>query len=158
MITKERLEELIEQGATIYVYNRKYIGCCSLKNAFDCDDEILYLDDKDDGEIEYLTNLFETKEDAEEYAEFGNITRTEKLTLPSWEEFSKWDKSVKFYNKQNKYSMYVFVKNKNTNNCRIIIYADDGEQDWIVFQQPLSKENYDEARRLCVKLFKGEEV
>lgn len=106
-------------------------------------------------EFEHLT---EDKEDAEELAEFENITRMEKLELPTWEEFSKWDKSVKFFSNGTKYSMYVFVKNKNTNNCRIMIYADNGEQDWIVFEQPLTKENYNEARRLCVKLFRGESV
>lgn len=80
----------------------------------------------------------------------------ERLELPTWEEFGKCDKHVKFCNKDTKYLMYVFIKNKNTNNCRIIIYADDGEQDWIVFEQPLTKENYYLACKKCKELFLGE--
>lgn len=115
-------------------------------------------DPENEHRVADIEDIFDNRENCEEYAEFGNITRTDTLKMPTWNEFSKWDKSVKFFSNGTKYSMYVFVKNKNTNNCRIIIYADNGEQDWIVFEQPLTKENYDNARRICVNLFRGESV
>lgn len=159
-ISKERLKELIEKESNIYEYTNNHIWEIQLKNDWyvmnGCLREVKL--SKHPFQIWSIDSLFETKAEAEEYAEFGNITRTEKLDLPTWNEFSKWDKSVKFFSKGTKYSMYVFVKNKNTNNCRIMIYADNGEQDWIVFEQPLTKENYDNARRICVKLFRGESV
>lgn len=106
-------------------------------------------------------NIYETEEEASEYLKYGDVTRTEKFPYVSWEEFCKFDKTIKFFNKEIKYSMYVFVKNKNTNNCRIIIYADDytkfRAQDWIVFDQPLTQENYHKALDLAVRLWKGEE-
>lgn len=162
MITKERLEELIEQGATIY--SNEY-GEIQLKKENDLslyengqNNYILYAlepNKKYHNEI-FDEDLFETEEEAKWFAEFGCIERTERLELPTWEEFSKWDKSIKFYNNSTKYSMYVFVKNKNTKNCRIIIYADNGEQDWLVFKQPLTQENYILACRKAKELFLGE--
>ena len=162
MISKERLEELIEQGATIYEVKYNNINPVFLANkirdiyykngviAFEPRPDEKYLHYK------YFKNLFETEEEAEWHREFGRVERTEKLVLPTWEEFSKWDKSITFYNNSIKYSMYVFVKNKNTKNCRIIIYADNGEQDWFVFEQPLTQENYILACRKCKELFLGE--
>ena len=101
MIKKERLEELIEQGAKIY---DKYANHLMLFN-FEQKDDVGFYSHKTyiknghlvcecigdyDYHFEYcLEDLFETKEDAEEYAEFGNITRIERLELPSWEEFNK---------------------------------------------------------------------
>ena len=168
-ISKERLEELIEKEETIWaVYDTDRIEKIKLvvrmfgisveeyNKLHDCEPMLYSQFCGIFKDICPISWLFETKEEAEEYAEFGNVTRTEKLDLPTWNEFSKWDKSVKFFSNGTKYSMYVFVKNKNTNNCRIMIYADNGEQDWIVFEQPLTKENYDNARRLCVKLFKNQ--
>ena len=161
MISKERLEELIEQGATIWgVYDYTYSYDKPNKKVEYINLDMFYHYYKDIEEFimrqgDYC-NLFETKEEAEWYREFGCIERTERLELPTWEEFSKWDKSIKFYNNSTKYSMYVFVKNKNTKNCRIIIYADNGEQDWLVFEQPLTQENYILACRKAKELFLGE--
>ena len=169
MITKERLEELIEQGATVW---NVYVNEIILQN-----NEVRYSDgyygeksyikdnnliieswgDEDINLMYSLDQLFETKEEAEWHKEFGCIWRMERLELPTWEEFEKTKISVKFRNKETKYSMYVFVKNKNTNNCRIIIYADGGEQDWMVFEMPLTKENYTLACRKCKELFLGKD-
>ena len=162
MIEKKRLEELIEQGATIYEVKYNNINPVSLKN------EIRFISEKYPVIVfeprpnekykhhKYFDKLFETREEAEWHKEFGCIERTERLELPTWEDFSKWDKSIKFSNNSTKYSMYVFVKNKNTKNCRIIIYADNGEQDWFVFEQPLTQENYTLACRKAKELFLGE--
>ena len=155
MITKERLEELIEQGATIWTINKSR-NINPVKTNKTCEIQRQYL--MKEGQIySYIEQTFETEEDAKWFAEFGCIERTERLELPNWEEFEKTKISVKFRNKETKYSMYVFVKNKNTNNCRIIIYADDGKQDWMVFEKPLTKENYSLACRKCKELFLGKD-
>ena len=164
MIEKQRLEDLIKQGATIYEAKYNDVVPVSLTNEINCISwrygviafkpmrKHKWLNHK------YFKNLFETEDEAREHLEFGNITRTERLELPNWEEFKTTETITKFFNKDINYSLYVYVKNKNTNNCKIMIYADNGEQEWWEFQKPLTRENYNEARRLCVKLFKGENV
>ena len=157
MITKERLEELIEQGATIY--SNEYGEIQLIKE----NDLSLYENGKNNYILYALEpnkkyhneifdeDLFETKEDAEEYAEFGNITRIEKLTLPSWEEFAN-GKVVEFVSNK---LLYELKKCGERIYISYRTYIDDSIWE-IIFEQLLSKENYDEARRLCVKLFKGE--
>lgn len=150
MIEKERLEELIEQGATIYVHNERYIGYCLLTSNMYCDDEMLYIQGDDEGEIEYLEHLFETKEEAEEYAEFGNITRTERLELPSWELFKDRYKGIGF-----KVEDYIYKCFADGIEIEILQFWGRGCKS--IFKAPLTRENYNEARRLCIKLFKGED-
>lgn len=103
------------------------------------------------------TNIFETKEEAEWALEFGNITRTETLILPTWEEFIK-EKSVCFKTKNIEYRLYIYTINAKTNNCRIMISADEYNYDRFVFEKPLTKENYIDACRLCKQLFLGEYI
>lgn len=163
-ISKKQLQQLIKQGATIYftpqnervekIYlteenepeifkdSKGYYGL----NVY------FYKDDKD---VYPIGELFETEEDALWELEMS-VTRTETLKMPTWKEFNNQRQTIIFYKNQVKYQMYIFVKNKNTNNCRIIIYADDNSQEWFVFEKPLTKENYTEACKLCLKLFKGE--
>lgn len=163
MITEERLKELIEQGATIYnvcwnqVFEEKLMSNHFVGIADDRVSLMQRYNGYEQDLVDYIDNLYETKEEAEWQAEFGNIERVERLVLPTWEEFETTKISVKFFNKNKEYLMYVFVKNKNTNNCRIIIYADDREQDWIVFEQPLTKENYTKACRKAKELFLKEQ-
>ena len=103
MIEKNRLEELIEQGATVYMANRYTEGIFLDKRNFEVTDKELIFKYKIYAVL--LEDLFETKEDAEEYAEFGNITRTERLELPSWEEFAN-GKIVEFVS--NKLLYFIF--------------------------------------------------
>ena len=96
-----------------------------------------------------------TKEDAEEYAEFGNITRTERLELPSWEEFNKVS-SFTFESKDRiMMEIAIWIISLNGKDKAIKITE---LNDWSAccFEKPLIRENYDDARRLCIKLFKGE--
>ena len=159
MIERKRLEELIEQGATIYFLapTNEIIEIHYNNKAFiDFYDNMFHFRNNYYNIDANFTSLFETKEETEWYKEFGYIERTERLVLPNFAEFNKCDKSVKFIDsKGTRYSMYVFVKNKKTNNCRIIIYADNGEQDWLVFEQPLTQENYTLACRKAKELFLG---
>lgn len=105
-------------------------------------------DPENEHRVADIEDIFETKEDAEEYAEFGNITRTERLELPSWEEFNSTKFSYWFMGKNE--------KEYHLHNVADEIYI--GEKFEIVFNKPLTRENYNEARRICVKLFKGEEI
>lgn len=170
MITKERLEELIEKGATIY---RAYADVCveefKLNKDYKVSTAHLWKKMKHSafkGCGYPLDQLFETKTDAEEYAEFGNITRTERLELPSWEDVKSLTKYTKhsFYGKDNAlYGLCISPKDSLTRFdgsieelkswCGIDV---DGNCE-IEHFEPLTRENYNEARRLCVKLFKGEE-
>lgn len=159
MITKERLEELKKEGATIYWLIGKMVLNIHLDSSYYVSDANILCNKRSEDEktcVDYIENLYETKEQAK-WALKYYATRTEELTLPMWEDYTSADSSIiRFYAKERKYTMYIYVKNKKTNNCRILIRADDGEQDWLVFEEPATKENYIKACNLCLKLFKGE--
>lgn len=152
MITKERLEELIKQGATIYTTYGGYISEINLHRKYDYStDNHLFEADIVAGETgfrKYTFNiLFETKEEAEWNLEFGNITRTEQLKLPTWEEFLKLDKIYSFRTKYGKVA--VMFSDNNT------LFVED--EEWNILRQPLTKENYTLACRKCKELFLGED-
>jgi hypothetical protein len=145
MITKERLEELIEQEATIYfIYNNNV----DEKEGVYKDDFILsetyvsiYWNTRSH-QIKY-EYLFETKEDAEWYREFGCIERTERLELPTWEESKECDTiccfgdvAFDYFVHDNTYGLY--------QDCRKLLDLE------------ATKENYTLACRKCVELFLGE--
>ena len=146
MITKERLEELIQQSATIYyifedvVFNTKEIIPITLNDGASFD----------------ITNAFETKEEVEFALRFKRIPRTEYLDLPTWEEFCELDKLIVNYefqfcgNDKVIYLLY-FIGHKeisvwNNMECKV------------EFNKKATKENYIEACEICRKLFLGEEV
>lgn len=148
MITKERLIELIEQGATIY--------------ELDINSNIypLYLIDYQDVKIqeveEYsLKRLYEHKEEAEWYKEFGCIERTERLELPTWEDVSKDFIPLKVASGQ--YPVVEFGDNSieiivNVNkDVQVVLWSDFVGN----FVAPLTKENYTLACRKAKELFLG---
>ena len=168
MIKKSRLEELIEQGATIWHYEWKEIKLdkdtckiCEVKRffsqkhigwvlQFEYDyNGIIYTGEVDINELE------EDVEKGKWDLEFSNITRTETLELPTWEEFH----GRTYYNKHYgiifqwkasgcTYQMYEELTPEN-----IIIYDADCQD--IVFSKPPTKENYTLACRKCEELFLG---
>lgn len=158
-ISKERLKELIEQGATIYKKRDNMVTdyqLCSY-NYLSEDNDLIYenvMNNYWKSWIGKLDDLFETKEEAEWYLEFGNITRTEMLTLPTWEEIEKL-KSGKPYKVYFNDKQFFFAS-------RLIIevgkYDTYGEQIEQYFCEGTTKENYLEACRIAKKLFLGEEV
>ena len=160
MITKERLEELIEKGATIYGVDDRW----DIAEVRELDAQQIYYSSSNDNYqyvfddhscIEFFEDeLFETKEDAEEYAEFGNVTRTERLKLPSWEDFKKTQ--IFLFESKEKILMELAVWESIEN--RVIKVTTTNDWNVCFFNKPLTRENYNEARRLCVKLFKGEKV
>lgn len=89
MISKERLEELIEQGATIYeLYMNKNILEIQLKNDWYVIDDGLYERklSKHPFRSWWISNLYETKEDAEFIREFGCIEKPQYLKFPNWKQ------------------------------------------------------------------------
>lgn len=152
MISKERLKELIEQGATIY--SNEY-GEIQLKKENDLslyengqNNYILYAlepNKKYHNEI-FDEDLFETEEDAKWFAEFGCVERTERLELPPWEEFEE-KKFVWFVDKsQNQCCLYYLnVANK-------IFINVSGE---VIEIGDFTKENYTIACRKTKELFLG---
>lgn len=149
MITKERLEELIEQGATIYFV---YKGNVDWKEGIYKDDFIL-------GETHLAIcwglqshalnyqDIFETEEEAEWHKEFGCIERTERLELPTWEEFDG-QKFVWFWDKDHKPCCLHYL------NCNNMIFVNVDNK--VIEIGELTKENYYEACKLVKSLFLGE--
>lgn len=134
-ISRERLEELIKEGATIYWVINNTIKELPYKDipTFWIKDIYNYFD----------RLLFETKEDAEWFLEFGNITRTEKLELPSWEEFWNSGKTIWFIGKDGgQYAISQY--------SRGILLNDE----YIGY---LNKESYIKACHIAKKLFIGDE-
>ena len=174
MITKERLEELIEQGATIYTSGYRE-SCCfknetivdlakldyfnktktySIKDFGGGDFVLLTGYTCDNGCDEYLTpdELFENEEEAEWHREFGHIERIERLELPTWEEFkNKKTKHVCFMGKDT-FCFFELYEDKQKN--RLILL--DHDCDYEYFNEELTKENYTTACGLCKEFFLGE--
>lgn len=156
MISKERLEELVKKGATIY--EAKYGNINSVdfsknKVRWFCRDCITLEPSLVEryGNHKYYKNLFETKEEAEEYLKYGNITRTEKFPYVSWKEFCE-GKRMRFDGKNG--SCYCceleYIKERF-----VVIYKP--LLDGCIFREPLTRENYHKALDICVKLWEGEE-
>lgn len=161
-ITKERLQELIKQGATIWEYNYEpfiagyssiiHINPLQLDTNCYIEDDKLYTqraEERSDFDIfeAELKDIFETRKQAEWYLKY-HATRTEELDLPTWEE-PKADQITTFMCKDHREARLYVSK---FYNCVCIEIG-----DWTEFREEYSEENYIKACDLCVKLFKGEE-
>lgn len=157
MITKERLEELIEHHKTIYTTYGGYVSEINLHKKYDyTTDNYLFEADIVAGEVGYrkypFNMLFETQEKAEWYREFGCIERTERLELPTWEEFkNKKIKEVCFIGGD---TICFYELYEDTKNNRLILL--DHDCDYEYFNEPLTKENYTLACRKAKEIFLGE--
>ena len=157
MISKERLEELIEQGATIYEAKYHNINPVNLSQKIRCinyrygmisfepSPKEKYLCHK------YFKNLFETEEDALWELEM-TATRTETLKLPKWEEFIETNYFPTIY------CEYCQKITMTISNDEFFLFSDILHDEECIFRKPLTKENYIEACKLCLRLFRGEEV
>ena len=170
MISEERLKELIKQGVIIYQIKKepliagysntvkieelplkKYhnISVEKYNKLNNCKPHLYKGGDYMVFEkVAELEDLFETKEDAEEYLEFENVTREERLYTPSYKDF-KNGQAIRFH-------CYPCDYECNTDLVNIYIREFFGFGGKDLYIKPLTKENYLEARRMCVKLFKGE--
>lgn len=156
MITKERLQELIEQGAIIHTTKYSYRDC-GIKldnNHFDATDKSLVFTYKA-YEIA-LDELFETKEDADWFAKFKRIAKTDYLDLPTWEEI-KYQKDwfvLKFHIRNNfdGFGKIIILKNHSIHVQSVSL----GVMHQEYFDEPATKENYAQACEIARKLFIGE--
>lgn len=155
MISKERLEELIENNGTVYcvldnVYkitlDKRYF--CILGNYLQWSTVLNKLMPRRTLHIE---DIYETKEDAEFVKEFKNITRTETLNLPTWEELNIIDE-IKIYGENGKQYLV------QADEYDISVYASDG-YDFILYKRfERTKDNYIKACTIARKLFLGESI
>ena len=154
MISKERLEELIEQGATIY--SNEYGEIQLIKE----NDLSLY----ENGQNNYILyalepnkkyhneifdeDLFETEEEAKWFAEFGCVERTERLELPTWEEVSRDLENAPVGNYVIKSSDGWSLEYVKYNETVIGLYSEYVWSEW-----EATKENYTLACRKAKELF-----
>ena len=158
---KETLQKKIESGETVWTFSwttgeKRIVELNLQENEPETDNYLLYFWDKDLVEHRYgLESIFATKKEAEWELEFGNITRTEKLELPTWEQALEQSLEVgigtTFVDAHKGKWQLIFAKDE-------IILCDwslmSRDKSW----KKLTHENYLEACRLCKKLFLGEEL
>lgn len=153
MISRERLEELIENNGTVYcvldnVYkitlDKRYF--CILGNYLQWSTVLNKLMPR---RTPHIDDIYETKEDAEFVKEFKNITRTETLNLPTWEELKIIDE-IKIYGENGKQYLV------QADEYDISVYASDGYDFMLYKQFDRTKENYLEACKMVKKLFLGQ--
>lgn len=164
MIEKSRLEKLIKQDKKIYFIDWAYKEIKSVNKIVVSDyiitleivNDLLYVIRKEDAykpEIIWklkLNDLFETRKQAEWALKYQHIPRAEYLDLPIWEEFCK-HKYISFNDEF--CSRYVLKLNKNS---KLILTK--YPEDWEIFYEQATEENYEKACDLCVKLFKEEYI
>lgn len=159
MIKKQRLEELIKQGATIYAVNsyKKDVEELELNCNLDAVNAGVFMKYNIEQWFYHLylfDSLFETKEDAHWELEM-TATRTEILKLPRFEEFMLDYKGVyRFHTKDGQIvKINGFYDERPNIQSGFIDVCVNGHcvKDW-----EFTKENYIEACKLCKKLFLGE--
>lgn len=154
---KETLQKKIESGDTVWLARSKKPEKLKLHKDYFIDRENKLCECNKNHTILLgvykLDKIFSTKEDAEWQLEFGSIERTEKLELPTWEQFKK-DKIFNFVGID--WTFYE-LHNRRRNKLQLDYSYDNDyyipEKEW-----KLTYENYLEACRLCKKLFLGEEL
>lgn len=168
MINKERLQQLIKQGATIWcivkfldIYYEKpqKIIPITLNNTYNIsvnyNRPFLYQKTYIFYKVCDIDNCYETEEDALWELEMS-ATLTETLKMPKWEdiEFDEIGYYIKMFHMRHNYDFFgklMITKEK--------IYVEEmviGYQKKLYFEKLRNKENYIEACKLCLKLFKGE--
>lgn len=160
MIEKQRLQELIEKGATVYYIkhrNGAYIKPLKLEKDYKA--EFIYknlmLDEKD---------LYEYEHDAIHAIKYVNMKRDEKLSLPFWSEIESGylgnglKKRDLFYKEiRNKSGVFAVYINLSGRYIEIIKLGNSGSpSNEVIFSKPFNEENYTKACRLIKKLFMGE--
>lgn len=144
MISEERLEEIIKNKGVVWVYSTYSKPYRILPITFDGEREI----NSHTFCLNWnVKNIFETKEDAEFYVEFSCIERTERLELPTWEEFKNKD-CVSFITRIGK---KINILNYDFNNE---IYISD---NWYISETfEYTQDGYTLACRKAKELFLGE--
>ncbi len=153
-MTNERFNELVKEQAVVYwLFGDDILSVdTTLINRKFCDTAIEYLDVTYNCNLTVnISDLYEYREDAQEQKEFDYIPRVELLKFPKWNDIIKKqeDKNVFFYNprKDFRYELYI-------DSLKGAIFVE--EDNRVIFIATLNRENYNKARRFCIKLFRGE--
>lgn len=164
MISKERLEELIKEKASVYYLQIEYYDGCSygsrslnLSNKYI--NQFGQLAIYNDGERYNIENLFETMEQLEifmnAHLEFVGIKREEEFPYVSWEDFSGGLRIIEFVSfKHENIELSVLTISYETAYIQLF----NSKTETMLFNKPATEENYYEALRLAKKLFLGEEI
>ena len=146
MITAERLEELRNQCATVYIVFAGEKEATAL-NIVDVDEWLLA--------SRFLETVFETKEQAE-WAEKMYTERTERFEPPMWEDIEK-DGYLFTFIKPKDIHTIAFAVNWGVlwENEIVILYDDDYcvDECRTIFNEPATKENYIKACEIVRDLF-----
>lgn len=162
MISRERLAELIKQGATIYEVKYGNINPVSLKNKIryvNYKYETITFEPRPDEKYlhhKYFKRLFETKEEAEFAKEFKNIKHIETLDLPLFNELpEEFRISLTRFRKEFNCLLVCELYIKSNDIC--ILYNIEGASN-CVFHKPLTKENYWDACEIIKLTFLGDDI
>lgn len=148
MISRERLQELIENDGTVYcvgdnVYkitlDKRYF--CILGNYLQWSK---FLDKPMLQRTPHIDDIYETKEDAEFAKEFKNVHRIDTLCLPTFEELKKIERFDFKAKDGYKYTIH-FISGFNT----LAITGQISNK----YYGEATKENYMEACKMVKKLF-----
>ena len=166
MISEERLQELIKQEATIWVKNQyckaydvelshyNYVAITDNKESLMFLDYSIQEDDPESVFVDYLENLYETKEDAE-WASMATY-RTEMFNPPVWEDFLEKNDYI-FLSKSHKEVIIRIgaIRFTNGTTMEYVVVENDFER---FYTGDLTKDNYIKACTIARKLFLGESV
>ena len=152
MLTKERLKELIDEGATVYGIDNQYQPVQEI----DLEEEVWMLErsnaillrQNQEDTVIHLENLYEHKSDAEWDFEFENVEKRIKFVKPK--PFREIGNEFFIYN------FHGFTMYKYAGVIKLQDEEGDSYADSIIFDKPFNEENYIEACRLIKKLFMGE--
>ena len=167
MISKQRFNKLKEQKKKIYYLDYGLFGSCIIEeldfsrrqnysagsNLFPIPDEGLEVrelyniqDDGDCGDyfICYLKDCYETKEDAEEFVKYGDITKTFKFPFVSYNDFLR-GKTIDIED-------VVSVGKAKKFDCIVICNRIKGKQQIIDYA---TRENYHKALDIAKNIWLG---
>ena len=152
MITKERLEELIKKEATVYMARVYSEGIYLEPKNFEVNDKELVFKYKIYAVP--LEDLFETKQEAQWFYEFGKIERVERLEIPSWKEVNKIIEEQRLFHLEfkTKFEEISF----DVDECSIDVIHQN--KDYMGgSERVFNKVNYIKACKEVKKLFLGED-
>lgn len=173
-ISRERLEELIKQGATIWgddfgeiKLDKNTCEICDVKG-WSTGEHIywaLYFEYKYNNQTYHhdinIDKLEEDVETAQWHYEM-DCSRVETLELPTWKEINEFENTkmfCEFYANDVDYDFCKYILDRDLKNDNLIIirYGFEDNAGDVIWEEKYTKENYILACRYCVKLFKGEE-
>lgn len=157
MISKSRLEELIEQGAVIYdiFQGDIYLVDLTMINKLGDIGVEYYNDYYHCNLCRNANDLFKTKAEAEHYLHHANVTRTDTLPFLTWEEFLN-KKEIEFITKNMVvYKLCILTDQVKKKTIGITHIINNGFMA-LDFEYELTEEDFYKAYDECVRLFKGE--